>query len=381
MGRKKDKVKSKVIDKKQLFIDRYEKIYGKDWFKSLSKSVENDKPYEKLYEKYEISELFKDSTSKGYFSFRINTKNITRHDFILILDENKITYEELGEHERHEKYSYNILLIANEFKSKISHFINKDNNLGFILNISSFFPPLLINPQDDECIIDLCAAPGIKSSQIFLNFIDKQNQSKGQAVSSMKLISIEKDYKRYTKMTQLFSQLFTNNIEEDQIDKESAVKEGDKVNETIETINIDSRRFKQDKMYDKILCDVPCSAEGEMIQNNNFRLWSSRLINSYTNTQKGLLAKAISLLKPNGIVVYSTCTLAPEENEEVINWALKRFDVSPVEIQLPKFKELNYINGIPSWGIKTYDKRISHSIRIIPNNIYEGFFICILQKN
>ena len=308
------------IDKKDLFLQRYDKIYGKEW-------------------------LRKDAL-KGYLAFRINTTISSKINFLEVLNQNKVEYIDTN---------LNLVFIPKTFKTKVTHNINDKSNLGIVLNPSSFFSPYLLPLNNKDNIIDLCAAPGIKSAQLILNAIDSS--------IAINLISIEKDSKRYFRMTKLLTELFNNKP-------------------NIQTLNIDARRFKQDISYDKILCDVPCSAEAEMIDNDDFRIWSSRLINSYTNTQKSLLAKAISLVRKDGIVLYSTCTLSPEENEEVIDWALKRFPIDIEQIQVSNILGLapKIMTGIPAWGIKTYNEQISNCIRIIPDETYEGFFIAKIRK-
>ena len=77
-------------------------------------------------------------------------------------------------------------------------------------------------------------------------------------------------------------------------------------------------------------------------------------------------------------MLYSTCTISPKENEEVINYLLKRYkdaDVLPINLNIT-----NYKNGVTSFKDKVYDERISKSIRIIPNEIMEGFYICLISK-
>ena len=79
-------------------------------------------------------------------------------------------------------------------------------------------------------------------------------------------------------------------------------------------------------------------------------------------------------------MVYSTCTYSLDENEAVINWALKKFpDLAPVEIK-PKIKELSYILGFTDYKDEKLDPRISNAVRILPNDYFDGFFISLLQR-
>ena len=94
--------------------------------------------------------------------------------------------------------------------------------------------------------------------------------------------------------------------------------------------------------------------------------------------QKNLLERAIEILKPNGEIVYSTCTHAPEENEEVIDFILKKFDNIKIEkIFLP----LKTREGITKWQEKEYLEDVKYSCRIYPqDNDTDGFFIAKLRK-
>ena len=82
--------------------------------------------------------------------------------------------------------------------------------------------------------------------------------------------------------------------------------------------------------------DAPCSCEGRFIINEpkSFAYWSVRKIKEMSHKQKGLLLNASRLLRPGGILVYATCTFAPEENEEVVDWFLRktdgRFELVPI---------------------------------------------------
>lgn len=245
-----------------------------------------------------------------------------------------------------------LALVPNEIKNKITQSYPRD--LGLFFNGSSFIPVLALNPNNGDHILDMCAAPGVKTSLIAQ--ITKDNKIK------IRLTANEKDRERFFKLEKLVDMFAEKS--------------------SIECVNQDARFLTNDIHYDKILLDAPCSAEGELIKEKNYNHWSSKVINSYTNAQKGLLAKAISLTNPGGEIIYSTCTIAPEENEEVVNWAKQRFDIEivPIDIPLPPGIEPIAVSGIPSWGIKKYDEQIENTIHIKPDKVYEGFFIARIVK-
>ena len=95
--------------------------------------------------------------------------------------------------------------------------------------------------------------------------------------------------------------------------------------------------------------------------------------------QRGLLLSASRLLKNGGTLVYSTCTFAPEENEGVVDWFLRKagnhFDVVPIE-----FENIKTYPPLGQWQNKKFDSRIAHSCRVFPDGAMEGFFIVKLMQ-
>jgi 16S rRNA C967 or C1407 C5-methylase (RsmB/RsmF family) len=132
--------------------------------------------------------------------------------------------------------------------------------------------------------------------------------------------------------------------------------------------------------FDKILLDAPCSLEGT-IRNTPQILtnWKEPTIKRLSKLQKGLINSAFKCLKPNGILVYSTCTFAPEENEAVINYLLKKNPNAICEpISIPNLKVRP---AILKWGRSEFDKQVENCIRIYPqDNDTEGFFVAKIKK-
>ena len=89
---------------------------------------------------------------------------------------------------------------------------------------------------------------------------------------------------------------------------------------------------------------------------------------------------AARFLKPGGRLLYSTCTFAPEENEAVVDWFLRKnqlnIDIEPVKLPdgIPVYP------AIKSWNDKVFASRVEHCIRICPNQLYDGFFIAVFKR-
>ena len=132
--------------------------------------------------------------------------------------------------------------------------------------------------------------------------------------------------------------------------------------------------------FDRTLVDVPCTMEGRIQCDDpkTYEDWSTKKIKQLSMLQKYLLRSAISATKPGGVIVYSTCTLEPEENEEVIDWVLKR-EKGAIEIEKITIPGLELKSGISAWN-KPFDPQITNTARIIPSGQMEGFFIAKIRK-
>lgn len=220
----------------------------------------------------------------------------------------------------------------------------------YVQNLSSMLPVLILSPQPNDKILDLCSAPGAKTTQIF------------SLSPQAKIVAIEKIRTRYYKLLA--------NLKNQGAD-------------SVKTFLMDAIwvRKKFPEYFDKILADVPCSAEGRFfIQNpKSYKYWKQLKVKEMAFKQRKLLYAAFHALKEGGELVYSTCTFSPEENEGVIDWFLNKFkgkvEILPIKIPLANAKE-----GLTHWQEKKYLPILRLSRRIIPDDLMEGFFIAKLKK-
>ena len=141
-----------------------------------------------------------------------------------------------------------------------------------------------------------------------------------------------------------------------------------------DAISLCSRLSKSNfPKFDKILLDVPCSGEGTLRSSpKTFLMWNEKVIGKFSRQQKKFISFAIKLLKVNGTLVYSTCTHSPEENEEVVSFALENFPLKLEALSLP----LKCRPGIKNWNNKIFNSQISRTCRIYPQDSNsEGFFV------
>ena len=130
--------------------------------------------------------------------------------------------------------------------------------------------------------------------------------------------------------------------------------------------------------FDKILVDAPCSGEGNIrCSPRTYLEWSENLLENLGRKQKKLASSALELLKINGEMIYSTCTHAPEENEEVLQYLLDKYDIKIEPVSIP----IKSRPGISEWKNKKFDPQIKHAHRIYHHdNDLEGFFLCKIRK-
>ena len=124
------------------------------------------------------------------------------------------------------------------------------------------------------------------------------------------------------------------------------------------------------EQFDKVLLDTPCSGEGRFTIYNvqSYKTWSPKTVNDLTKMQRKLFKSAFNALKSNGTLVYSTCTLNKQENEEILQWALDNFNVKLLPINIEIKEALHAFN-------EGMSKDLNKAIRILPSKNMEGFFV------
>jgi len=131
--------------------------------------------------------------------------------------------------------------------------------------------------------------------------------------------------------------------------------------------------------FDKVLLDAPCSGTGTIRKSlKTLTIWNPTMIKRLAYTQKKLIDAAYQVLKQGGILVYSTCSVEPEENEGVISYLLENYDVQIQEIKL----KINRSNPILEFDGEQYNPAVEKCLRIWPqDNDTEGFFVAKIKKS
>ena len=235
--------------------------------------------------------------------------------------------------------------------------------LYYMQEASAMAPAALSGAHPGERILDLCAAPGGKTAQLAALL-----QGRGLLVSN----EIHPERAR----------ILSQNVER------MGVRNCIVLNETPETL---LERFPS--FFDRIIVDAPCSGEGMFRKEEQaLTMWSTENILQCAARQKKILHAAAGMLRSGGTLVYSTCTFAPEENEENIVWFLEQYPEFTA-VDLPALlgedmERFGFVSGNPSWcGMEGAEgpcgslREARKTIRLFPHRVKgEGHFLAVLQK-
>lgn len=223
----------------------------------------------------------------------------------------------------------------------------------YVQGLASQLPATLLDLEKNMQVFDVTAAPGSKTTQI-----------SALMRNTGKIVACEKHQIRHDKLLHNLHLQWATNVE------------------TFKTDALKLCEELEQGSFDAILLDVPCSAEGRIRADDerSYGFWSVRNIEEKAILQKSLLDAVLPLLKKGGTLVYSTCTLAPEENEGVISEILNK----NLHLSLEKIEGLegvSLMSGLKSFNGTTYHPDITNTIRILPSAEMEGFYIAKIRKN
>lgn len=356
---------NKSLELKPLFVERMKLLLEKD-YKNYLETIKTEPPKSIRCNTIKISpdKLKKRLQNKGW-----KIKQPFKDYLEIFIIESKLEPGELGRSLEHQLGYY------------------------YVQEIASMLPILALDPKPNDLVLDLCSAPGSKTTQ---------------AAAKMKntgtIIANEVSFGRLRVLaTNLQRCGVTNTI----ITKKDGVA-------------LCKKLAKENIHFDKILIDAPCSGEGTIRSSpKTCKMWNIKSVKNLSRLQKALVSSAVEILKPNGELVYSTCTHAPEENEEVVDFIIQKFpNIKIQKINLP----IRCREGITSWNVdnvknseddqvnktskfelsthsgrggrgmvggisslrekdKTFNKELNKSCRIYPQDANtEGFFIAKFKK-
>jgi len=221
----------------------------------------------------------------------------------------------------------------------------------YVQDISSMMSIYALKPTENDFFLDLCASPGSKTTQAAALM-----KNKGTIIAnevSLGRISI-----------------LNTNLERCGVSNTIVTKK--------DGVQFCQKAQKEKIRFDKILVDAPCSGEGTLRKSpNTMDIWNLKVIEGMARIQKKLVSEAIKILSVGGEMVYSTCTLSPEEDEEVIQYLKENFKIKILPVRLP----MKTRQGISEWNNKIFHEEIKNCCRIYPqDNDSDGFFLAKIRK-
>ncbi len=287
----------------------------------------------KIFSKEEAVELLKANNEEQRYYIRANTLKISPENLIKRLEKEGVSLEETPLFDVFKVLDYEKPLTRLELYKK-GFFVVQDLASSYVAHV--------LDPEPDETILDLASAPGSKASHMA-----QLMENRG------KIIAVDISKSRMRRMKENMKILGVKNIE---------------------YVVADGAKFRYEEEVDKVLLDVPCSSTGTLRQFPCVK-WKFNInkVKGIVKLQRKMLVNAYANLKPQGIAVYSTCSILFEENEENVDFASNFFSVQKIDRKIGT-------HGIKKFNGK-YFKHWRRVVRTYPHlHDCTAFFIAKLKK-
>ena len=209
----------------------------------------------------------------------------------------------------------------------------------YLQSLSSMIPPLLLGAKPGENVLGMAAAPGGKTTQIAAL---TGNQA---MVTACEMNKIRAERLHYN------------------VQRQGATR--------VTVMNIDSRNLDDLFSFDRILLDAPCSGSGtvQLGSPRSKGQFSREFLSRTTKQQEALLHKALRLLRPGCEMIYSTCSVLTQENEEIVSRVLRKTGALIVPLELAAF------DSVPRLPVS-----IPGTLCVAPDELHEGFFVAKIRR-
>ena len=296
---------------------------------------------ENLYELHSplvADKILAGMAGKRNTTLRVNTLKYNIQDLMRYFREINIKFERVN-------FYNDALIIKNANEKEIQKLEIYEKGYIYLQSLSSMVPPIVLEAKENESILDMASAPGSKTTQI-----SAMMKNTGYIVAN--------------ELDKIRCERLKFNVENQGVTNTEIINGyGEKLGD------------KYPENFDRVLLDTPCSGEGRFIAEipGTYRNWSVRFVKELSKIQKKLIKSGYNALKSGGIMVYSTCTLNLEENENILKWALENLNLKMMDINL------DIKGAIPGDSLDT-KLRIEKAIKILPTKETEGFFVAKLKK-
>ncbi|MBS3163449.1 RsmB/NOP family class I SAM-dependent RNA methyltransferase [Candidatus Woesearchaeota archaeon] len=231
----------------------------------------------------------------------------------------------------------------------IGNLLEHDLGYFYVQEAASMIPPIVLNPKKNSVVLDACACPGSKTTQL-------ADIMKNTGI----IIANDDDFNRMTALKL-------------NLQKSGAMN-------TVVTLGKAEYLKNLDSNFDYILLDAPCSGTGVIRKSPRTALtWNPNTVKKLAGVQKHMMMLLFEKLNKGGTLVYSTCSLEPDEDEAVVDFLLDRFEdakLEDIKLDIKRSPAVMKFEGVE------FNKEIKKCLRIFPqDNDTEGFFVAKMHKN
>ena len=291
-----------------------------------------------MYSPGTVDKILVGMTDERFLTLRVNTLKYDIYSLMNFFRDKNVKFDRVP-------WFLDALIIKNARERDIQKLDIYEKGFVYFQSLSSMVPPLVLRPVAGEKVLDLTAAPGSKTTEMACLM-----------ENSGFILANELDKIRCERL------------------KFNVVTQGASI---VEVINRRGEKLGDEyaEQFDKVLLDAPCSGEGRFVASSvaTYRGWSLKRVNELVKLQKKLFESGFKALKSGGSMVYSTCTLNRFENEEIVDWALKNFDVRLVDVGID-------VKDAICGDCKGIDSSVDKAIKLLPSRWMEGFFVAKFVK-
>lgn len=265
-------------------------------------------------------------------TLRVNTLKSTVEAVSALLDKAGIAYERVP-------WYRDAFILRDVREEAIQAMPEYEAGHMYLQSLSSMMPPLVVNPGKNESILDMAAAPGGKTTQMA-----------ALSGNAALITACEKNKIRAERL-------------QFNLDRQGAKR--------VNVMCQDARQLNDLFKFDKVLLDAPCTGAGTILiaEGEPARRMDAAWIAKTASTQKAMLKKALTLLSAGREMVYSTCSILREENEDVLKAVLPPMNAEIVPIE---HEFLQHAPLLPT--------TISGVVCVKPTELFEGFFVAKIRK-
>lgn len=270
--------------------------------------------------------------NKRKSSFRINPLKTDKEEVIAVLNDLNLEYKTVAWYE-------NAFVILSEDEQKLRDTNLYEDGKIYFQSLSSMIPVIVLGAKADENVLDMAAAPGGKTTQMF-----------AEAGGKVLITACEKNKIRAERLKY-------------NLEKQGASR--------VNVMMQDARKLDDFFSFDKVLLDAPCSGSGTLFleDEKQMNVFTKELVSRSVATQKEMLQKALKVLKTGHEMVYSTCSILREENEKQLEKLVEQGKIEIIPIDLENYEGINVLNTT-----------LQGTLCVCPDENYEGFYVAKFKK-